>query len=85
MKKIYLIGIGPGGPDYLTIQAINIMKKIDVFFILEKEGNIEFPKMRLEILKRYLDKDTYRVVTAKVPKRPKSSPYKEGVEPLRPL
>ncbi|PIZ18681.1 MAG: precorrin-6A synthase (deacetylating), partial [Deltaproteobacteria bacterium CG_4_10_14_0_8_um_filter_43_12] len=32
MKNIYLIGIGPGNPDYLTVQAINTMKKADVFF-----------------------------------------------------
>jgi len=28
MKKIYLIGIGPGNPDYLTVQAINTMKRL---------------------------------------------------------
>jgi len=29
MKKIYLIGIGPGNLDYLTGKAINTMKKGD--------------------------------------------------------
>ena len=87
MKKIYLIGIGPGNPDYLTIQAINTMKEVDVFFILEKgerKGFKEFIKIRKEILERYLDSGTYRVVSAKIPERKKSGKsYKEGVKTWR--
>lgn len=30
MGKIYIIGIGPGSPDYLTIKAIDTVKKSDV-------------------------------------------------------
>lgn len=81
MKKIYLIGIGPGSPDYLTIQAINTMKKVDVFFFLEKEqrkGYEDFIKIRKKILERYLNSGTYRVVMAKIPKRKKgNNPYIE--------
>ena len=87
MKKIYLIGIGPGNPDYLTIQAINTMKKVDVFFLLEKGGQkgYEDPvKTRKKILERYLTKGTYRVVTAKIPVRKKSGKsYQEGVKTWR--
>ena len=87
MKKIYLIGIGPGSPDYLTLQAINTMKEVDVFFILEKgerKGFKEFIKIRKEILERYLDRGTYRVVSAKIPERKKSGKsYKEGVKTWR--
>ena len=87
MKKIYLIGIGPGNPDYLTVQAINTMKKVDVFFLLEKrgqKGHEDFLNVRKEILKRYLDRGTYRVVTAKIPERKKrGKSYKEGVKTWR--
>jgi precorrin-6A synthase len=87
MKKIYLIGIGPGTPDYLTVQAINTMKKVDVFFFLEKEerkGYEDFIKIRKEILEKYLNSGTYRVVTAKIPKRKKgSNPYVEEIKAWR--
>ncbi|MEW6609843.1 MAG: precorrin-6A synthase (deacetylating) [bacterium] len=85
MKKIYLIGIGPGNPDYLTIQAIDTMKKVDVFFILEKQGEKadELALARMEILKRYLDEKSYRVVVAKIPKRKKNGRYEEGVKKWR--
>ena len=87
MKKIYLIGIGPGNPDYLTVKAINTMKKTDVFFLLEKrgqKGREDLLKIRKEILKRYLDRGTYRVETAKISERKKSGKsYKEGVKTWR--
>lgn len=71
MKTLYLIGMGPGGPEYLTIQAIETMKKVDVFFMLEKEGRgkDELLRMRHDILERYLGDSGYRVVTATSPER----------------
>lgn len=71
MKRLYLIGMGPGGPEYLTIQAIETMKKVNVFFMLEKEGRgkDELLRMRHDILERYLGDSDYRVVTATSPER----------------
>ncbi len=89
MKKIYLIGIGPGDPRYLTIEAIETMKNVDVFFILEKgsEKNTDLVKIRKEILKRFLNKKRYRVITVKVPERKKAGRntelYKERVDTWR--
>lgn len=89
MKKIYLIGIGTGNPEHLTIQAINTFKKVDVFFILEKESekNEDLVKLRKEILERYLPDGRYRVVTAKIPERKKGGKnleiYKERVASWR--
>jgi precorrin-2 methylase len=36
MKKILIIGIGAGNPEYTTIQALNACNQVDVFFILDK-------------------------------------------------
>lgn len=87
MKKVYLIGIGPGDPDYLTAQAINTMKKTDVFFILEKaekKGYDDFVRVRKEILERYLDNKNYRVVVAKIPNRKKGcKPYSKEIKTWR--
>jgi precorrin-6A synthase len=89
MKKIYLIGIGTGNPEHLTIQAINTFKKVNVFFILEKESekNEDLVKLRKEILQRYLPDGRYRVMAIKIPERKKGGRelevYKERVASWR--
>ncbi len=86
MNKIYLIGVGPGEPHYLTVQAINTMKKVDVFFLLEKEGKgyKDFLKIRKRVLERYLKSGKYRIVVAKIPERKKGGKlYEAEVEAWR--
>lgn len=85
MKKIYLIGIGPGSPEYLTIHAINAMKKTNVFFLLEKEEECEeLIEIRKKIIERYLGKGNYRIVASEIPKRKKGGKaYKDNVETWR--
>ncbi|MBK1723152.1 precorrin-6A synthase (deacetylating) [Thiocystis violacea] len=83
MKTLYLIGMGPGGPEYLTIQAIETLKRTDVFFMLEKEGRgkEELLQMRRDILTHYLGDTGYRVVIATSPaRRMEADGYKEGVK-----
>ncbi|NUS45303.1 MAG: precorrin-6A synthase (deacetylating) [Mycobacteriaceae bacterium] len=36
MRKLYVIGIGAGNPDHLTLQAVKAMNEADVFFVLGK-------------------------------------------------
>ena len=36
VRKIYVIGIGAGDPDHLTLQAAKAIGRTDVFFLLDK-------------------------------------------------
>ena len=36
MRKMLIIGIGAGDPDYITVQAINALNQVDVFFVIDK-------------------------------------------------
>jgi len=36
MKRILIIGIGAGNPDYVTMQAVNALNEVDVFFVMDK-------------------------------------------------
>ncbi len=36
MKRILVIGIGPGGPEHLTVQAIEALNRADVIFTFDK-------------------------------------------------
>ena len=37
MRKVFIIGIGAGNPDYITVQAINALNEVDVFFVMDKD------------------------------------------------
>jgi precorrin-6A synthase len=70
MKTILIIGIGPGDPRQVTVEAIEALNRVDVFFVLEK-GPLkrDMVALRLEILRRYAKDRRYRVVEAPSPAR----------------
>src|SRR5579862_9620910 len=82
MRKVLIIGIGAGNPDYVTVQAINALNQADVFFIpnkgLEKE---DLQRLRLEICERFIKDRNYRLVDFETPERSRdSSDYKGSVQ-----
>jgi precorrin-6A synthase len=68
MKTVLIIGIGAGDPDFITMQAIKALNRVDVFFIMdkgpEKAGLIA---LRKEICRRHIQGDAYRFVDAASP------------------
>src|SRR3546814_7877194 len=38
MRKLYVIGIGAGDPDQMTVQAIKAMRKAEAFFVIGKRA-----------------------------------------------
>lgn len=69
MKKILIIGIGAGNPDYVTIQAVNALNRVDVFFILDKGTDKDkLNELRRDICRRYIgDGHPHRFVEAANP------------------
>jgi precorrin-6A synthase len=69
MEKILLIGIGAGDPSYVTVQAVEALNSVDVFFVLEKAAEQEdLVALRREIVDRYV-KRPFRMVAADDPPR----------------
>ena len=69
MRKVYVIGIGAGDPDYVTVQAVRALNAADVVFVLEKaEETQDLVDLRRTILERHVE-GTPRVVTAQDPPR----------------
>jgi precorrin-6A synthase len=81
MKKIFVIGIGAGNPDYITVQAINALNAVDVFFIMDKGQETEdLSRMRKDICERYIKDKSYRTVEAADPPRDRAaSSYEPAV------
>ena len=74
MRKVFVIGIGAGNPDYVTIQAINALNQVDVFFIMDKgQEKEDFVRLRKEICERYISGKSYRTVEATDPPRDRTA------------
>ena len=74
MKDCYLIGIGPGHPRYLTEEAMDALRRVDLFLILEKagRGKDELTDLRRQILARVRPDGGYRELTIQSPPRPRA-------------
>jgi precorrin-6A synthase len=74
MKRILIIGIGAGDPDYVTVQAVNALNQVDVFFILDKGAEkAKLIELRKEICRRYIKGNDYRFVDADSPEWARNS------------
>ena len=70
MRKVFVIGIGAGNPDYITVQAINALNEVDVFFIIDKgQEKEDLVRLRKEICERHIKNKSYRMVEAVDPPR----------------
>ncbi|MEX5688570.1 MULTISPECIES: precorrin-6A synthase (deacetylating) [Pseudomonas] len=84
MKKLLVIGIGAGNPDYITMQAVKALNLVDVFFLMDKgQSKDKLIDLRREICDRYITDRTYRFVEAHSPERERGDvDYKTSVEEL---
>ena len=81
MRKVFVIGIGAGNPDYITVQAINALNEVDVFFIMDKgQEKDDLVRLRKDICERYIKDNSYRTVeTADPPRDRTPSSYESTV------
>ena len=84
MKKLLVIGIGAGNPDYVTMQAVKALNLVDVFFLMDKgQSKDKLIDLRREICERYISDRDYRFVEAHSPERERGDvDYKASVEDL---
>jgi precorrin-6A synthase len=84
MKRILIIGIGAGNPDYVTIQAVNALNEVDVFFVMDKGiAKEKLIALRREICRRFIKGNDYRFAEATSPQRERDvADYRASVEDL---
>jgi precorrin-6A synthase len=85
MRKLFLIGIGAGDPEQLTVQAIKALNQVDVFFVVDKGPDAaDLTTLRREICERYIEHPSYRFVEVLDPRRDRAAPgYRQAVEEWR--
>lgn len=84
MKKLLVIGIGAGHPDYITMQAVKALNRVDVFFLMDKgESKHKLIDLRRDICERYISGREYRFVEAHSPERERGEvDYRASVDEL---
>lgn len=84
ITKLYLIGIGPGDPKYLTLEASDLIQKLNLFFVPDKSGKKEIlTEMRLNLIKTVKGNDDFKIVGLTFPERRKGPNYREKVKEWR--
>lgn len=70
MSTLLLIGIGPGDPDHLTLQAVDALRRVDVFFVVDKGPHkADLAALRTEICRRHRTDGAHRTVEMPDPPR----------------
>ena len=73
MRTVLVIGIGAGDPDYLTVQAIKALNRVDTFFVVDKgKQKDDLLRLRAEICERYIERP-YRTVMIQDPERDRAA------------
>lgn len=80
MRKLYVIGIGAGDPDQVTMQAVKALRQVDVFFVMGKgTEKQQLVDVRTAILDEHADRP-YRIVEIPDPPRDRTPDnYRETV------
>jgi precorrin-6A synthase len=73
MRELLVIGMGPGHPDQITVQAVQALNRADVLFRIDKgDAKSGLNAAREEILRRHVSGAGYRVVDIPEARRDRS-------------
>jgi precorrin-6A synthase len=73
MRELLVIGMGPGHPDQITVQAVKALNRVDVFFRIDKgDAKSGLNAAREEILARHVSEPRYKVADIAEPPRDRS-------------
>jgi precorrin-6A synthase len=80
VRRIHVIGIGAGDPDYVTAQAVAALNDTEVFFAMDKgQSKDELVALRRLICERFITEARYRFVELADPKRAEDGDYRQIV------
>lgn len=56
MKRVRVIGVGPGDPDQVTLEAVRALREVDYFVVSDKSGRGGMPDPLVNARERLLDR-----------------------------
>ncbi|MFK3984628.1 precorrin-6A synthase (deacetylating) [Micromonospora sp. NPDC050397] len=74
MRELLVIGVGAGDPDHVTMQAVQALHTVDVFFVLDKgPATADLTEARRQILERFARPERHREVLVADPPRDRAA------------
>jgi precorrin-6A synthase len=74
VRRLRIIGIGAGDPDYITVQAIKALNTVDVFFMVEKgEQKASLVDLRRDLIERHVENRAFRMADIRDPERDRTA------------
>jgi len=82
MKELFLVGIGTGNPEHLTLQAVRTLNAVDVILIPRKgDSKADLAETRRAICAEVMTNQNTRIVEFDLPTRDEATPdYVQRVE-----
>lgn len=81
MRKVFVIGIGVGDPNHMTIEAIEALNQVDVLFLPDKgTEKAALRQLRTTICERFIESADYRTVEVEIPQRSTTGDYLADVD-----
>jgi precorrin-6A synthase len=79
-RRIHVIGIGAGDPDYVTAEAVRALNDTQVFFAMDKgDPKRDLVALRRQICERFISEPGYRFVELADPPRATHAEYRQAV------
>jgi precorrin-6A synthase len=79
-RRIHVIGIGAGDPDYVTAQAVRALNDTQVFFAMNKgDSKDDLVALRRLVGERFIRNPGYRFVELPDPRRARDGDYRQAV------
>jgi precorrin-6A synthase len=70
VRTLYVIGMGAGDPEHITVAAVAALNRLDVVLVLDKgEVKAELVELREQMLARYVEGPAPRVAHGRDPER----------------
>lgn len=85
MRRLLVIGIGAGDPEFVTVGAVAALNRVDVFFVLDKgPATADLTRARRDVCERFISHDRWRLVELADPERDRRTPaYVRAVDDWR--
>lgn len=78
-RRVVLIGVGPGDPDQVTVEAIRAMNEVDFFVVTEKRRQDPLAAARTALLARHVTGEPKLVVVADAERDRAPADYERAV------